>query len=175
MGHIWCSASFKDFAPDQRLAWDLLLRDNWCLSGGGLLPMLGLLWVQYHIAIAYGVLLLLEAFLLPGTLYPRDLISDGVTLDRELESVKRTKRLRFWKVQQLQVGSKRQTFIPAIRFIKVLTQPRLMCAINPYIFFQCWSVVSILKMGPMAYAQYSTQTQGLLWLGLVSGTVTIEI
>lgn len=30
-------------------------------------------------------------------------------------------------------------------------------------------------MGPVAYAQYSTQTQGLLWLGLISGTVTIEI
>lgn len=58
--------------------------------------MLGLLWVQYHTAIAYGVLLLLEAFLLPGTFYPRDLTSDGVTLDRKLESVKRTKRLRFW-------------------------------------------------------------------------------
>ncbi|KAH0429143.1 hypothetical protein CcaCcLH18_08640 [Colletotrichum camelliae] len=30
-------------------------------------------------------------------------------------------------------------------------------------------------MGPVAYAQYSTQIQGLLWLGLILGTVTVEI
>ncbi|KAH9228093.1 hypothetical protein K456DRAFT_1753593 [Colletotrichum gloeosporioides 23] len=38
-----------------------------------------------------------------------------------------------------------------------------------------FQVLSILTMGPVAYAQYSTKTQGLLWLGLISGTVTIEI
>ncbi|CAI0649577.1 unnamed protein product, partial [Colletotrichum noveboracense] len=72
------------------------------------------------------------------TFYPRDLISGGVTLDRELGSVKRRKSLSFWKVQQLKVGSKRRTFRTAIRFMNLLTQSRLMCAVIPYIFFQCW-------------------------------------
>ncbi|KAK2729514.1 major facilitator superfamily transporter [Colletotrichum kahawae] len=79
---------------------------------GGFVADAGTLWVQYHVAIAYGVLLLLEAFLLPETFYPRDLISHDVTLRREWESVKRTKSLRLW--------------------------PRLLCAIIPYIFFQYW-------------------------------------
>ncbi|KAF3808856.1 putative MFS-type transporter [Colletotrichum gloeosporioides] len=162
--------AFREFCLEFNGVVDLILS-----IVGGFVADAGILWVQYHVAIAYGVLLLLEAFLLPETFYPRDLISDSVMLGRELESVKRTKSLRFWKVQQLQVGSRRRTFMTAIRFMKLLTQPRLMCAIIPYIFFQYWWVVSILTMGPVAYAQYSTQTQGLLWLGLISGTITIEI
>lgn len=47
--------------------------------------------------------------------------------------------LMHWQeVQQLQVGSKWRIFMTAIRFMKLLTQPRLLCAIIPYIFFQYW-------------------------------------
>ncbi|KXH52128.1 major facilitator superfamily transporter [Colletotrichum nymphaeae SA-01] len=126
---------------------------------GGFVVDAGILWVQYHVAIAYGVLLLLEISLLPETFYPRKSISDCVLLDQEWANVKRTKNLMLWEVRQLQVGSKRRMFMTSIRFMKLVAEPRFVCAIIPYIFFQYWC----------------TEAQGLLWLGLILGTVTIEI
>lgn len=63
---------------------------------GGFVVDAGILWVQYHVAIAYGVLLLLEISLLPETFYPRKSISDSVILDQGLDNVRRTKNLKLW-------------------------------------------------------------------------------
>lgn len=51
-------------------------------------------WAQYHVAIAFFILLVAELLFLPETIYPRD---EVVRLEREggLDSLTRTKRLGF--------------------------------------------------------------------------------
>ncbi|KAJ0110309.1 hypothetical protein J7T55_000742 [Diaporthe amygdali] len=102
---------------------------------GGFTAAAGAVWAQYHVAIAFAVLMLLEIFFLPETLYPRDKVLRMVEENANLESLPRTKELILWYS----------------------------------------STVSVVTMVPAAYAQHSTQIQGLLFLGLIIGNLVAEI
>lgn len=63
---------------------------------GGFTAATGPFWANYHVAIAYGVLFLLELFLLPETLYPRGLMLEMLASNEPLDDIRRTKNIRVW-------------------------------------------------------------------------------
>lgn len=63
---------------------------------GGFTAAAGTSWANYHVAIAYAVLLLLEIFCLPETLYPRDQILQMSRRGEDISLLKCTKDLRPW-------------------------------------------------------------------------------
>jgi hypothetical protein len=61
------------------------------------------------------------------------------------------------------------------RFLITFQQPAVVLAILGFSFSWYWWVLSVITMVPAAYAQYTPLIQGLLFLGLLLGTVVAEI
>lgn len=63
---------------------------------GGFIATVDQYWIAYHVTILFTVLLVLECFFLPETLYPRDLIIDSGRESNDGEfDMKRTKKLGY--------------------------------------------------------------------------------
>ncbi|KAH8897595.1 MFS general substrate transporter [Thozetella sp. PMI_491] len=162
--------------------WALAANLGTLLGGvfGGLIVTVNQFWVPYHVAIAFAILLLLEIFLLPETLYPRDhmLEVESREDDGSREDVQRTRTLPFL-VSVIRVA------IPAIVYPKLWTPwivvyklwsyPTITISLMAYIFGQYWWFVAIMTMEPLAYEDKSPQIQGALFLGLLVGVLFAEV
>lgn len=89
--------------------------------------------------------------------------------------LKRTKSLPF--VQLLPVPGLRhpKPWDSVIRFILTFKYLAVSVCVFVYCFMWYWWILSIITFIPSAYAQYSPQIQGLLFLGLILGTLVSEM
>jgi len=160
---------------------------------GGFIDLVSPAWIQWLTAILFAVLLLLELFLMPETLYPRNLMlskmplvsgSSGPVDIETIESrssntedidLSRTKKLPFITFRPVPGMRHPKPWDSCVRF--VLTFPHYVVTIGvfAYCFLWYWWILSIITLIPVAYADKTPQIQGLLFIGLLLGTLTSEI
>ncbi|KAI3111950.1 hypothetical protein CBS147331_4504 [Penicillium roqueforti] len=145
-----------------------------CLVGG-FTALANQYWAGYHVIIAYGVLLILEVFFLPETLFPRDLILDRIRNEQSFADINRTKMIKPWNVIEIPGVAHPRPEQGIIRFCKMWSHPRLVLGVLPYVFCLYWWVLSFMTMVPAAYSSYQPEIQGLLFSGLIVGTIAAEL
>lgn len=187
---------FFDYERGQKLGLWVLAIDTGLLVGpilGGFLDLVSSAWVQWFTAILFAVLLLLELAFMSETLYPRNYMlsqipvaasgvdrerfekSDQATLDPLELSLKRTKELRFLNIRPVPGIRHPKPWDSISRFIMTFKFPVVVIAVGIYCFTWYWWILSIITMLPAAYISYTPQIQGLLFLGLLLGTLFAEI
>lgn len=150
-------------------------------------------WINWLTVILFGALLVLELVFMSETLYPRNLmlsrmpmtVGDAGTTDTEKfgrgssndtdVDLKRTKKLPFLNIKPVPGMRHPKAWDSVIRFILTFKFPVVVLAVLIYCFAWYWWILSIITMIPAAYAQYSPQIQGLLFIGLLLGTLFSEI
>lgn len=170
---------------------------------GGFLDLINAAWINWFNAILFAILLLLELFLLPETLYPRNkMLQEMPRLDREVpvptdtqkssagddlaslafspteaipSDLRRTKNLPFMNWRPIPGIVHPKPWDSSTRFFLTFQLPTVVIAVLGYAFLWYWWVLSVITMIPAAYPTYAPLIQGLLSLGLFLGTVTSEI
>ncbi|EXV01499.1 MFS transporter [Metarhizium robertsii] len=158
---------------------------------GGAVDLAGYVWIQWLSAILFGVMLLAELLLLPETLYPRHLMlseqhrrrhpctdADKAAPsyhDAERFKIPRTKKLAFMNVAPVPGVRHPKPFDTICRFIKTFKYAVVPISIMTYCFGWYWWVLSVVTLVPTAYAKHSPQIQGVLYLGLIIGTLVSEV
>ncbi|KAL2414177.1 hypothetical protein ABEF95_002271 [Exophiala dermatitidis] len=172
---------------------------------GGFMNIVSAEWVQWLMAIFIGVLLILELCFMPETLYPRNYMlskspaapvlsgaGDATDLELELEAFKsarhqtddadadtldlpRTKKLPFINLRPIPGIRHPQLWHSTLRFLLTFKMLTVFIAVFIYCFLWYWWMLSILTMLPAAYPNYKPQIQGLLFVGLLLGTLFAEV
>lgn len=168
---------------------------------GGFLDLVSAAWVNWFNAILFTALLLLELFLMPETLYPRNKMLQQMprldghkSLSSDIEKqiagcntipmspvetlssdLRRTKNLPFINWRPVPGMRHPKPWDSIIRFVLTFQLPVVAIAVIGYGFVWYWWVLSVITMVPAAYASYTPLIQGLLFLGLFLGTVVSEI
>jgi len=154
---------------------------------GGFMTLVDQFWVQWLNAIMFAVALILELFLLPETLYPRSLMlsklpsSGGVASDSVEKQappaidIKRTKQLPFINWRPVPGVSGQKPWNALVYFLKTWTYPNISITLFMYSFCWYWWVLSVITYLPVAYIKDSPQVQGLLFIGLIVGTLLSEL
>lgn len=192
---------FFDYERGQKLGLWVLAIDTGLLVGpilGGFLDLVSSAWIQWFTAILFAVLLVLELAFMPETLYPRNYMlsqipaaaaggggrdsknvekSDHTRLDDAVEVVNltRTSDLRFLNVRPVPGMRHPKPWDSIFRFVMTFKFPVVVIAVGIYCFAWYWWILSIITMLPAAYISYSPQIQGLLFLGLLLGTLFAEL
>jgi len=131
---------------------------------------------------------------MPETLYPRNLMlsqlppvleSPDVTdsekhestpqrADREVD-LRRTKTLPFLNFTPIPGLKHPKPWDTPIRFLLTFKQPVVVLAVVGYSFIWYWWILSVITMIGAAYIDYTPLIQGLLFIGLLLGTVFSEV
>lgn len=150
-------------------------------------------WINWLTAIFFGALLAMELVFLPETLYPRNYMlarmpatmveSAGADVEKlvrhlgnaaEVE-LKRTRGLFFLNLKPVPGMRHPKPWDSILRFVLTFKFLVVTVSVFIYCFAWYWWILSIITFIPAAYAQYSPQIQGLLFLGLILGTLLSEI
>ncbi|KAK8174275.1 major facilitator superfamily transporter [Phyllosticta citrichinensis] len=190
---------FFEYQRGLKLGLWVLALDMGLLLGplvGGFMDLVDQYWVQWLNSIQFGVILLAEIFFLPETLYPRNkmlkhmpyvegLDHSQSTVDIEKTQrapsvateveLKRTKNLPFFNFKPVPGMQHPSVLDHYIRFGKMFALPTVSVSVLSYGFGWYWWIISIITYIPTAYAQYSPQIQGLLFIGLILGTLFAEL
>ncbi|KAK8045461.1 major facilitator superfamily transporter [Apiospora rasikravindrae] len=158
---------------------------------GGFVDLAGYAWIQWLSAIIFGVILAAELAFLPETLYPRDLMSSyhpdlvgradlaekpvASSPGQTAASTKRTRELPFVNVAPVPGVRHPKLYDTVTRFLKTFKYAVVPISVMTYCFAWYWWVLSVVTLVPVAYADYSPQIQGLLFIGLIIGTLVSEI
>ncbi|KND87173.1 putative transporter [Tolypocladium ophioglossoides CBS 100239] len=159
---------------------------------GGFVALAGHIWIQWVTAVLFGVIMLAELAFLPETLYPRHLLlvkasqapSNGATRKENaaesfsnfvISDLPRTKELGFLNLKPVPGMKHPKLLDTLIRFAKTFKYAAVSISVGTYCFAWYWWVLSVITMIPVAYANYSPQTQGLFFIGLIIGTLVSEI
>lgn len=141
-------------------------------------------WVQWLTALMFAILLVLELFLLPETLYPRRLMLSRMpsSSDRSdkappvsYDDIPRTMNLLFFNWKPVPGIAVQKPYDALVYFCKSWSYPNVAIAIFFYSFAWYWWVLSVITYLPVAYIQYRPEIQGLLFIGLILGTLLSEI
>ena len=188
---------FYDHERGQKIGLWVLAIDSGLLVGpifGGFLDIVSPAWIQWFVAILFGVLLALEFAFMPETLYPRNHMLTKLPMATEqdeaavdLEKVgrrrseatdvnlQRTKKLFFVNYKPVPGMRHPKPWDSLLRFTLSFKFLPLVIAVGTYCFLWYWFVLSIITMLPAAYVNYKPQIQGLLFIGLLLGTLFSEI
>lgn len=186
---------FFDYERGQKLGLWVLALDLGLLVGpliGGFIDLVSPEWIQWLTAIMFALLLVLELAFMDETLYPRNhmlrrmpMVSEGdpvdiEKLDREKADanqvdLKRTKKLMFVNIKPVPGMRHPKPWDSLLRFILTFKFSVVVIGVCIYCYAWYWWLLSIITMLPAAYVQYSPQIQGLLFLGLILGTLFSEI
>lgn len=163
---------------------------------GGFLQIVSATWIQWFTAILFGTLLVLEVVFMPETLYPRSrMLREAPLLDgsgpdsSDLEKIgnrrrsdasatdlPRTKKLPFINILKPVPGMRHpKAWDSIVRFILTFRFLAVVTAVVGYCFLWYWWVLSVITMLPAAYVDYSPLIQGLLFIGLLLGTLLSEV
>ncbi|KAH6687165.1 major facilitator superfamily domain-containing protein [Plectosphaerella plurivora] len=143
---------------------------------GGFVDLAGPGWIQWLTAILLGVILAAEVAFLPETLYPRDLmLSRTVEKTTTTPEVPRTKSLSYVNVAPVPGMKHPKIWDTLVRFGMTFRFAVVPIAIITYCFGWYWWVLSVITMIPVAYETFSPQSQGLLFIGLIIGTLVSEV
>ena len=187
---------FFDYERGQKLGLWVVAIDAGLLVGpilGGFLDLVSSAWIQWFTAILFAVLLLLELAFMSETLYPRNYMlsrmpvaagdidreqyekSDRTRLDALEINLKRTNNLKFLNVSPVPGMRHPKPWDSIFRFLMTFKFPVVVIAVGVYCFTWYWWILSIITMLPAAYISYTPQVQGLLFLGLLLGTLFAEV
>ncbi|KAJ5807574.1 Major facilitator superfamily domain general substrate transporter [Penicillium robsamsonii] len=195
---------FFDYERGQKLGLWVLAIDAGLFLGptfGGFLDLVSAAWINWFNAILFAALLLLELFFMPETLYPRNKmlqqiprLDDHNALSVDIEKqiaggdttptsppdtlpseLRRTKNLPFINWRPIPGMRHPKPWDSITRFVLTFQLPAVVIAVIGYCFVWYWWVLSVITMVPAAYASYTPLIQGLLFLGLLLGTVISEI
>ncbi|RAH56243.1 MFS transporter [Aspergillus piperis CBS 112811] len=178
---------FYDYERGQKLGLWVLALDSGLLLGptfGGILNLLSAQWINWFNAILFAALLLLELALMPETLYPRALMLQRMAATEkpaepnagiEEAEIKRTKSLPFLNLRPVPGLSHPPIHASFTRFLLTFRFPVIPVAVLGYSFTWYWWILSVITMVPSAYASDSPLIQGLLFLGLLIGTLVAEV
>lgn len=140
-------------------------------------------WIDWLIAIMFGVLLVLELAFLPETLYPRNHMLARASMKEsgrtwgyvQQPEVERTTNLSFINLKPVPGMRHPRPWDAVLRFIITFRYPVVVLAVTAYCFTWYWWVLSIITMIPAAYPQFKPSVQGLLFVGLLLGTWFAEM
>ena len=187
---------FFEYERGQKLGLWVLAIDSGLLVGpiiGGFMDLVSAAWIEWLTAILFGVLLVLESAFMPETLYPRNhmrarmSMASGVSESMDIEKLgqrrgnatevdlRRTKKLLFLNAAPVPGMRHPKPWDSFVRFAITFKFPVVVISVLIYCFAWYWWILSIITMIPSAYAQYSPQIQGLLFIGLLLGTLASEI
>lgn len=194
VGMAVVSDLFFEYERGQKLGLWVLAIDAGLLVGpiiGGFMDLVSPEWIQWLTAILFGVLLVLEFFFMTETLYPRnymlarmpagdlggaDMEKAGKQQDDPAKvELKRTKKLFVLNYRPIPGMRHPKPWDSILRFTLTFKYPVVVIGVLIYCFAWYWWILSIITMIPAAYVQYSPQIQGLLFLGLLLGTLFSEI
>jgi len=188
---------FYEHERGQKIGLWVLAIDSGLLVGpiiGGFMNIVSAEWIQWLTAIFFAVLLILELAFMPETLYPRNHMlarlpmvtsSDEPAVDIEkvgrrrsdagFVDLPRTKKLRFVNIKP--IPGMRHPFVwdSLLRFVLMFKFPIVVLPVVTFCFLWYWWVLSVITMLPAAYLDYKPQIQGLLFIGLLLGTLFAEI
>jgi len=156
---------------------------------GGFVTLVDQFWVQWLTALLFAGLLVAELAFLPETLYPRSLmLSPGsvpgsevgaekstTTKDDGTTEIPRTKKLPFFNIKAVPGIRTPRPWDTFVQFLYMWSYPNISISVFFYCFAWYWWVLSIITDIPAAYVQFSPQIQGLLFIGLILGTLISEI
>lgn len=187
---------FFEHERGQKIGLWVLALDSGLLVGpivGGFVNLISSAWIQWFTAILFGVVLVLEVAFMTETLYPRAHMlslmpitngsSDtaaieklGTTTTQTTEGdLKRTGTLQVLNIRPIPAIRHPRPWTSMLRFILTFKFSLVVIAVGIYCFAWYWWILSIVTMIPVAYVQYSPQIQGLLFLGLLLGTLFSEV
>jgi multidrug resistance protein len=168
---------FFEHERGQKIGLWVLAIDLGLLFGpliGGFIALVDHYWVQWLTAIIFGVILAAEVLFLPETLYPRDFMlsrttgSDGSIDDEKglkLASgggidVLRTKKLPYINVKPLPAMKHPKPWDSIVRVGLLFKFPVVPMAVITFCYGWYWWILSVITLIPIAYIDYSPQTQG---------------
>lgn len=184
---------FFEHERGQKLGLWVLAIDSGLLVGpifGGLLDLVSSAWISWFSSILFATLLLLELAFMPETLYPRGTMTsqmhgNGLDAASQLEgrsaseaifkSLRRTKELPFLNFKAVPGMRHPHPWDSILRFGMLFRYPVVVISVSIYCFTWYWWILSIITMLPSAYMSYKPQIQGLLFIGLLLGTLFSEI
>jgi multidrug resistance protein len=172
---------FYEHERGQKVGLWVLAIDLGLLCGplvGGFMDLAGQVWIQWLTAILFGVILLAQLAFLPETLYPRNLMLIRANMsgpvvnaaDKEAtlamsssdigSHVPRTKQLFFINVKPVPGMRHPKPTDTLVRFFKTFKYAAVPISVITYCFGWYWWVLSVITVIPVAYIDYSPQTQG---------------
>ena len=186
---------FFEYERGQKLGLWVLAIDAGLLVGpiiGGFMDLVSSAWIEWLTAILFAFLLVLELAFMSETLYPRNYMlsrmpmaasSDTTDIEKvgrrksgaATVDLKRTKSLMFINLRPIPGMRHPKPWNSVTRFILTFKYPIVVIGVLVYCFSWYWWILSIITMLPAAYPNYSPQIQGLLFLGLLIGTLFSEI
>ena len=188
---------FYEHERGQKIGLWVLAIDSGLLVGpifGGFLNIVSAAWIQWFTAILFAVLLALELAFMPETLYPRNnmlaklpMVTAGDEAAVDIEKVgrrrsdagevdlQRTKKLFFVNYKPVPGMRHPKPWDSILRVTVLFKFAVVPIAVGTYCFLFYWWVLSVITMLPVAYIDYKPQIQGLLFIGLLLGTLFAEI
>lgn len=159
---------------------------------GGFLNEVSSAWINWFNAILFAALLVLELFFMPETLYPRNMMlrnmhsvpgSPGPDVEKAgngtfggvTADIPRTKEIFFLNFKPIPGLRHPRPWSTIVRFFLSFQQAPVVIAVLGYCYVWYWWVLSVITMIPVSYAQYSPLIQGLLFIGLLLGTLFSEV
>lgn len=187
---------FFEHERGQKIGLWVLAIDCGLLVGpifGGFLNIVSVAWIQWFCAILFGVLFGLELAFFPETLYPRNHMltkmpmvasGDGIAVDIEkvgrrrsdasVVDLPRTKQLPFINYKPVPGMQHPKPWDALVRCVLLGKFVPVWMAVGIYCYLWYWWILSVITMLPAAYVDYSPQIQGLLFIGLLLGTLFAE-
>ncbi|KAG8972810.1 hypothetical protein FRC05_009532 [Tulasnella sp. 425] len=159
--------------------WTLAI-DTGLLFGpliGGFAALVSTEFVAWLTAIFFGALLLSMVFFLPETAFPRhEVIESGppTTQDSDTSKISIVRSPPFINLFPIQGLRHPKPWDTAVHFIRMFAFPNVVISIMFYCWTWYWFILCVITMIPAAYPTYSPQHQGLLFLGLIIGTIIAE-
>ena len=95
--------------------------------------------------------------------------------DRKEIPMKRTEQLSFLNVSPVPGMRHPKPWDSLIRFGLTFRYPDVVTIVGIYCFAWYWWILSFITLIPDAYSQYDPQIQGLLFIGLLLGTIFAEL
>ncbi|KAJ5366841.1 hypothetical protein N7541_000782 [Penicillium brevicompactum] len=157
--------------------WVLAI-DTSCYLGplfGSFLATYSQYWVEYHIVILLAILLIGQIAFLPETLYPRaTIVSLGRDVDLASINIKRTSQLPFLNFKKIGGVYHPKPWATVVIFFKMFAHPVIVLPVLAFSFFAYWWIISIVTLVPIAYPDRSLIGQGVMFIGLLVGTLMAE-
>lgn len=148
------------------------------------MDLVSLFWIDWLIAIMFGVILVLELAFLPETLYPRNhMLAEAAIKETgrgwghaaPRPGIERTTKLPFINIKPVPGMRHPRPWDSIIRFGLTFRYPVVVLTVAVYCFSWYWWALSIITMVPAAYPYFTPTIQGFLFTGLLLGTWFAEL
>lgn len=133
---------------------------------GGFVALVSVDWPAWLTTILFGVTFSAMLFFLPETSFDRVAVVSGE---------KHATRFPFINYKRIQEQKRTSPWSSFVRLFKMFSYYDVAIAVIYYCWTWYWWVLTVLTELPAAYAQYTVEIQGLLFLGLFIGTLFAEI